>query len=189
MKTIGILLIIFSTSSSFAVETVKDLDLEKYKGLWHQLGAMPQRFARQCIRNTTAEYKIIEDGLIEVKNTCLQKDNTPKVAFGRARLNEDFNDNAKLEVTFAKVFGNYIFAFGGDYWVIGLDEDYQWALVGHPERSGLYILSRTTQLPAKTLKRIRNIAEDNGYDTCDTIMSPTENGPYQQNELFCDLNL
>lgn len=189
MKLLITILGCLYVSQLMAVDAVKVLEIDRYMGKWNQIGAIPQRFAKDCVRDTTAEYKVLEDGLIEVKNTCIEENGEPSVALGRARVNEDFNMNSKLEVTFVKFFGSWIFSFGGDYWVIDLDKNYEWSLVGHPELSGLYILSRETKLPNSTLKNMRSKIESLGYDSCDVIMSPTPGGKFKGDERFCDLNL
>ncbi len=180
---------LFFTINTYAIDTVNDLQVERYMGLWHQLGAIPQDFAEDCVRNTTAEYKILEDSSIEVLNSCEEENGDLSVAEGRARVNADFQVNSKLEVTFVNVFGTWLWNLSGDYWVIDLDPDYQWSLVGHPELSGLYILSRTPTLPNSRLKSMRDFMESVGYDSCDVIMSETPGGSFSGNERLCDLNL
>ncbi len=69
----------------------------------------------------------------------------------------DKTSNAKLKVQF-------FWPFSGAYWIIELDPDYQWAVVGHPNRNYLWILSRTPQMdPAlydDLIDRIGNKAYD-----------------------------
>jgi len=59
---------------------------------------------------------------------------------------------------------SFFWPFRSDYWVIGLDADYRWAVVGNPNRKYLWILSRTPQLPAAELERARQAASAQGYD-------------------------
>ena len=53
--------------------------------------------------------------------------------------------------------------FWGTYWVIGLDENYRWAIVGHPDREYGWVLARTPTLPDETLEGVFRILEGNGY--------------------------
>ncbi len=57
---------------------------------------------------------------------------------GKARV-VDKATGAKLKVSF-------FWPFWGSYWIIGLDADYQWAVVGHPNRNYLWILGRSPQM-------------------------------------------
>src|SRR5690606_4756174 len=79
------------------------------------------------------------------------------VAKGRARV-VDKKTNAKLEVSFFR-------PFWGDYWVIELGEDYQYAVVGHPSRDYLWILSRTPQMNPTLYKELIAKLKDKGYET------------------------
>ena len=62
--------------------------------------------------------------------------------------------------------------FWGDYWIIGLDENYQWAIVGTPTRKYGWILSRIKKLDNQVLNKIFQILKEQGYNPQDFIMSP-----------------
>ena len=53
----------------------------------------------------------------------------------------------------------------GDYWVIALDPDYRWVMVGAPSRDYLWILARTPALDEKTLLRLKDEAARLGFNT------------------------
>lgn len=156
------------------LEVVSSVDLEKYVGKWHEIALIPNRFQRQCVANTTAEYTNLGEGMIRVDNSCKQSDGSTSAIEGRARVVDPLT-RAKLEVTFVKLF-TWIFLFGGDYWVIQLDQDYGYAVVGHPERKFGWILARTPSLPPETLKKISTNLIAQGYDTCAFAMSPQDGG-------------
>ena len=65
---------------------------------------------------------------IQVINGCDTKKGRD-VAVGRAKV-VDSESNAKLKVTFVKIFNKWVYAFGGDYWVIDLEANYKYAVVG-----------------------------------------------------------
>ena len=136
--------------------TVPSLDLDRYMGTWFELASFPQSFQAGCTA-TTATYTKQSDGTIEVKNECRlgSPAGESKVALGRARAGDS---PAKLQVSF---FG----PFWADYWVIGLADDYSWAVVGHPSRDYLWILSRTPALDDATYARIVSDIAARGYDT------------------------
>jgi apolipoprotein D and lipocalin family protein len=100
-----------------------------------------------------------EDGDIEVLNTChLDSLNGKlKTATGRARL-VDTVSKAKLEVSFFR-------PFWGDYWVIDLADDYSYAVVGHPGRDYLWILSRTPTMTPEIYAGILGRLSEQKYDT------------------------
>ncbi|MCA1765003.1 MAG: lipocalin family protein, partial [Desulfobulbaceae bacterium] len=69
----------------------------------------------------------------------------------------DPGTNAKLKVTFFR-------PFSGDYWIIGLGDDYEYAVVGHPERKYLWILARSPEMPEELYNRITDKLKKQGYD-------------------------
>jgi len=183
-----ILILTFCSLSlkSIAIETVPELDLDSYKGLWHEIGSIPQSFSKDCTANAKAEYNILESGLVQVLNSCLENDGNINVAEGRARLNPEFNSPSKLEVTFVK-FIDWIWSFSGAYWVIGLDKEYNWSVVGHPDLTYLWILSRSPSMDLEQLYEIRRDIEAKGYDSCQVLMTKNDSNAYTGQERLCDL--
>ncbi len=143
------------------VTTVAHVDLSRYVGLWYEVAKIPNRFQKQCARGTTAEYTLREDGRITVANRCYEENGDLDEAEGLARI-VDPATNAKLEVSFVSFLGWR--PFWGDYWVIGLDEEYRWAIVGTPDRKYGWVLARTPTLDDDTLEEVFAIIERNGYD-------------------------
>jgi apolipoprotein D and lipocalin family protein len=137
------------------VRTVAAVDLARYAGKWYEIAAYPMFFQRQCVGDTTAEYGQRPDGDISVRNRCRTEDGFDE-ATARAWAVEG-SGNARLKVQF-------FWPFRADYWVIGLDDGYRWAVVGNPARKYLWILSRTPQLPADQLDKALASAREQGYD-------------------------
>lgn len=156
-------------STPDAVTTVPHVDLTRYVGLWHQLALIPNRFQDQCVSGTTATYALREDGRIDVLNRCTDAKGRIDEAKGLARV-IDRSTNAKLEVSFVSFLGWR--PFWGDYWVIGLDEDYAWAVVGTPDRKYGWILARTPELDPASWQEIMEVLGANGYAWEDFEHSP-----------------
>lgn len=158
-------IILLMTLNLFAQQnpptTVKTVDLNKYTGLWYEIAKIPNRFQKHCISGTTAEYFLRTDGKIDVVNSCIDSDGEVDKAEGVARI-VDSKSNAKLEVSFFSIFGWR--PVWGDYWIIGLDENYQWVVVGTPNRKYGWVLSRTKELNFETMEEIFQILKDQGYD-------------------------
>jgi apolipoprotein D and lipocalin family protein len=136
------------------METVKQVELNRYLGKWYQVAFIPNSFQSMCIADTQAEYQL-DDNDVRVINRCRTKDGSIEQANGIAKLVENSN-NAKLRVSFFR-------PFYGNYWVLDLDPNYQWVLVGEPSRKYGWILSRTPQLDSTIQKSILDKAETLGY--------------------------
>jgi apolipoprotein D and lipocalin family protein len=148
--------------------TVKQVDLKKYVGLWYEIAKIPNSFQDQCANETTAEYKIDADGDIIVINSCYDREGKLDIAEGLAKV-VDKKTNSKLEVSFVSFLG--IRPFWGEYWIIGLEENYRWAVVGTPSRKYGWILSRTPSLPESTIEEIFSLLKSQNYNPVDFEIS------------------
>jgi len=151
------LMTLFAAVSAAAPEVVPAVDLKRYAGRWHEIARLPNRFQRDCAGDVTATYALRPDGKIAVLNECRAADGRTKSARGTARIASKGGPNTKLKVSF-------FWPFSGDYWIIGLDPDYRWALVGGPGRDYLWILSREPSMDEDLYGRVVDLAERRGYD-------------------------
>ncbi len=143
---------------------IENVDVEQYMGLWYSIASIPATFERACVQGTTAKYRLLSDGRIEVTNTCFRADGSTFSAMGRAWV-PDPSEPAKLKVSFVRLLGRWFFP--GDYWILDLAPDYRYAVVGHPMRKYGWILSRSPTLPEETLEGIFERLEAKGYDRND----------------------
>ncbi len=139
------------------LQAVSHVDLTRYAGTWYEIASYPQRFQKGCTA-TTAVYSLGKDGVIQVVNRCNRDalDGRETIARGRARV-IDRETNAKLKVSF-------FWPFWGDYWIIDLDPEYRYAVVGHPNRKYLWILSRTRTMDPLVYSGILERLTAQGYD-------------------------
>ncbi|MBN1144672.1 MAG: lipocalin family protein [Bacteroidales bacterium] len=141
------------------LQTVDQVDIEKYMGRWYDIASYPAPFLKGC-RCTTADYEIVPGKkFIRVTNRCIRfKNGRSKIitSQGKAFVVKG-SKNTKLKVQF-------FWPFRGDYYIIGLADDYSWAIVGHPTRKYLWILSRDSFIPTDTYNYILKITGEQGYD-------------------------
>lgn len=143
--------------------TVPYVDLKRYAGRWFEIARLPNKFQDQCVGNTTATYNLKERGEIEVINQCLTKKGNVDDAKGKAKI-VDTRTNAKLAVRFAPGALSFLPGVWGDYWVIALEPNYQYAVVGHPDRKYLWVLSRSPQMDDVLYQNILRNVEKMGYN-------------------------
>ena len=128
-----------------------------------------------------------DDGMLVVVNRCTRSDGGREDIEGRARV-EDPATNARLAVTFVRALGTWWFAFGGDYVIIGLDADYQWALVAHPSRRYGWILARTPSLPPALLADLGARLSAQEYDRCEFVLTAqSASGGLPPAPRLCDI--
>lgn len=146
-----------SPSNAPALETVPFVDVQRYLGKWYEIASFPHFFQRGCT-GTTATYTLKDDGRVDVLNECHKDslDGKKTRAHGTAEV-VDTKTNAKLKVWF-------FWPFKGDYWVIDLGANYDYAVIGHPNRKYLWILSRTPRMDPATYDDILDRIKAKGYD-------------------------
>jgi apolipoprotein D and lipocalin family protein len=173
------------TADSTNVKTVESVDLNKYQGQWFEIAAIPQSFQKKCVKNTNANYSIEKStGYVKVLNICTEADGKLRQADGRARI-EDTKSNAKLKVTFVKLF-DWVFSFGGDYWILALEKNYQWVVVGNPTMEYGWILARKPSMTLADLKLADVNLKANGYDTC-KLLTSIQDGGLQKRTPLCEV--
>ena len=144
------------------VSTVPFVDLDRYLGQWFEVARLPNRFQQRCLGDVRADYARRPDGRIDVVNRCRTADGEIE-ARGVARI-VDERAFTKLKVRFAPGWLSWLPMVWGDYWIIGLADDYSWAVVGSPDRKYLWILARTPRLDEKGTAAAIEIARANGFD-------------------------
>jgi len=147
------------------LQVVSHVDLNRYLGIWYEIARFPNRFQEGCVASR-ATYTLLKDGKIGVLNQCYKGGLSGELssATGKAWV-VDKETNAKLKVSF-------FWPFTGDYWIIDLGENYEYAVVGHPGRAYLWILSRTPEMDEALYNRLLERLQRQGYDTTKLTRSP-----------------
>ena len=146
------------------MQVVSNVDLGRYAGTWYEIARYPNRFQRDCVGDVTATYELRDDGKVRVLNACREENGELKTAEGTARV-VDPATNARLEVSF-------FWPFSGDYWIISLGPNYEYAVVGEPSREYLWILSRTPRMDEATYDVLLQRIAKQGYDTSKLVRTP-----------------
>lgn len=168
-----ILAVIMSASLTATAEPLPNrpvpaLDLARYAGTWHEIAHLPLFFQRKCIDTITATYTPLPDGTLTVRNACRTAKGMD-ASDGVARR-VDAGSGA-LKVRFAPGWLAWLPMVWADYWVIELDPDYRWAVVGSPSRKYLWVLSREPSMPTAQFRAIRDRAAARGYPVDRLIMA------------------
>ncbi len=144
-------------STAQPVQTVPNVDLNKYAGKWFEIASYPQPFQKGC-HCTTAEYSLSDKGYVIVENRCNRKSINGKQSYIKGKAFVDKNSgNAKLKVQF-------FWPFKGKYWIIDLADDYSYAVVSNPTKKYLWILSRTSKMNEDVYQQILSRLKEKGFD-------------------------
>lgn len=144
------------------LSTVHFVDLNRYVGQWYEIARYPNNFQKGCV-GSKATYTLRDDGRIGVLNECYDSlfSGKPRSEKGKA-WTVDKETNAKLKVSF-------FWPFAGDYWIIDLGREYEYAVIDHPERKYLWILSRSPEMAEDVYENILTRLQEQDYDTAKLI--------------------
>ena len=164
-KNIVFILILMTIFSSCKAQNtmidknvVKELNIERYLGEWYEIARFDHRFERGLV-GVSANYSLRDDGKIKVVNSGYKDSLNGKFsqAVGKAKIPNPASEPAKLKVSF-------FWFFYGDYFVLELDEDYQWAVIGSSSDKYLWILSRSPQMNDELYQQILKGLTQRGYN-------------------------
>jgi apolipoprotein D and lipocalin family protein len=139
------------------IEPVKGFQIDRYMGRWYEIARLDHRFERG-MEQVTATYALRTDGTVSVLNRGFRSD---KGEWSEASGTAKFLGPPGVAALKVSFFG----PFYGGYNVVDLDADYQHALIAGPDRSYLWILSRTPAPPQAEVERLVAKAASLGFDT------------------------
>ena len=155
----------FKTSNE--LPTVETVDIEKYAGHWYEIARLPNNFEKglECV---SATYTVKKNGKIEVLNEGYSSEGKRqlKKVKGTAWVpNQKYQGRLKVR---------FFWPFSGNYYIISLDENYSYALVGDPSRKYLWVLSRSKYLDNTVYSELLEFAEMNGFSINNVIKTNQE---------------
>lgn len=144
------------------MKTVENVDLKRYMGVWYEIARFDHSFERGLV-GVKATYSLKSNGKVTVINQGYKDSLTGKLkqAKGFATIPNP-NETGRLKVYF-------FWPFGGEYLILDLDENYQYALIGTSSKKYLWILCRTPQIDEKVYLKLIEKANSLGFDTTKLI--------------------
>ena len=141
--------------------TVDSVDPERYLGTWYEVGSIKQFFSTGLV-NVTANYQLNDDGTVRVENRgeyFVDGGPESRIIGSAAAVDDTFT---KLNVSFT---GRAQPTPPGNYWIVALDEDYQWAVVSDPTGTSAFFLSRTPTVSDEQYAEFMDLAAAAGVNT------------------------
>ena len=137
--------------------SVAQVDLLRYMGRWYEIASYQPSFQKDCFC-TTADYGLMRDGTIAITNACRKGSPTGQedMVIGTAKVVRG-SRGSRLKVSLQ-------WPFEGDYWIVGLGPEYEWALVGHPQKKYLWVLARKPVMDEALYESLKAKAAELGYD-------------------------
>ena len=146
-----------------AVTPVPQLDYNRYVGVWYEVARYPNRPEKLCVRNAEVLYALADkNARLQIVDTCRVQDGSSSVRNLNAYRANKKGTDGKLKIT-------TLWPFSKPYWVLAIDPDYQWAVVGSPNHKMLWILSRTPVMQPDVLTQTEARAAAQGFDTAKLV--------------------
>ncbi len=143
--------------------TIASLDVPRYMGTWFEIAKYPNKFQKQCVADTQAQYQLMPAGTVQVTNRCRNTNGEVEEAIGEARQ-IGVATSPKLQVRFAPIWLSWLPMVWGNYWVIDLDERYQLVAVSEPNREYLWVLARTPTVSPEAYDALLLRLKARGFD-------------------------
>lgn len=135
--------------------TVKQLNIQRFMGKWYEIARYNHSFEKGMTHVYT-EYSLLDNRKIRVVNRGI-KNGKPKEIIGKGKQPHPTEYPGQLKVSF-------FLWFYADYYILELDKDYQYALVGSSSDNYLWILSRTPEMQKAQLNGLLQKIVQRGYD-------------------------
>lgn len=173
--TVALAVLAGCATSNPDLPTQSGVDLNRYAGTWYEQARLPNRFQDDCMADVRADYRVLPDGTLGVVNQCRTADGATKTATAEGRLAPAFDppDPARLEVRFAPKWTSWLPMVWGDYWILQIAGDYQYSLVGTPDRKYLWVLSREREADPAIISRLLDHARGLGFEV-DQVISAAQ---------------
>lgn len=176
-RHIGAALLCLAAAGSRAAEAIPSLDIARYMGTWHQVAHYPNRFQQQCVRDTSATYRALDSGAIEVLNRCTTADGRVDSVTGLARprgatVEGGLLRPASLEVSFLPAWLRWLPFGWGSYDVVSLSADGRVAIVSEPSMDYLWVLSRDREIDQARWSAVQGFLRDAGFDLGRLVRDP-----------------
>jgi len=141
-----------------------NFDLQRFQGHWYEIARVPRDYDVDC-RDTVADYRLTNSRQLEMRHTCVSGSGTG--------TNQNFQglasvDDASVPAKLTLQIGSY----AASYWVLEVGDDYEYAVIGHPSRTMLWVLSRTPELDATRYDHALSMAAGRGFDISQMKMTP-----------------
>lgn len=154
-----------------AMKAVPQLDLERFLGRWHEIARLPSPQQRANDRKVTLE--LVQSGRdsLCLRRLARQPDGTDRGAQAQLRRRFPIEEPGQFEQGAAHAWLRWLPSTWKPLWVLALDRDYQWAMLGEPQRRGLWILARDAAMERSMLEALKGKARGLGYDLAPLILS------------------
>tara|TARA_B100001250_G_C19617458_1_gene707812 strand:+ start:420 stop:923 length:504 start_codon:yes stop_codon:yes gene_type:complete len=157
MKALLINIIIFSLA--FNMNTVENLDIDRFMGKWYVISNIPNFVEKGC-KNAYDIYTLNSDNTVDVLYYAIKDKEEFTIKQNGEIVDKVHNSTWKMRFT-----KPYIPFYRAPYEVIILDEEYEYMVIGYPGNTYGWIMSRNNYMDESLYQNILNTLKNNfGYN-------------------------
>ncbi len=160
-----------SVSTPGVMKAVPQLDLARMLGHWHEMARLPSPLQRQTDRDIRLDLELVEPELIRLRRASTEPDGSERVHDTLVRRRFPRQEPGQFQRTTAPAWAQWLPSAWKDLWVLAVDADYHWLVLGEPRRHELWILSRAPTMERQVLEALKSVARGLGYDLAPLVVS------------------
>ena len=154
--TLSMLLLACQSSPRTSMDTVDQLDLERFMGDWYVVGNIPTLIERGA-HNAIESYELTPDG--RVATTFRFRDG------GFDGPEKIYRPTGFVRDESHAIWGmQFIWPIKAEYLVIYVDDNYERTIIGRTKRDYLWFMARKPSLSEAEYDEMLQVAEKAGYD-------------------------
>ena len=157
MAAAGVVLAGCQTTARMPMETVRDVDLNRFMGAWYVIANIPT-FLEKGAHGAVEAYRLQADGTVDITFTYRADSFDGEIKTLRSKGFVQDTSNAVWGVQF-------VWPFKADYRITHLAGDYSQTVIAREKRDYVWIMARTPTIPQADYQRLLDVVADRGYDT------------------------
>lgn len=159
---------LFASNEVQPLPAMTGVDPSRFAGTWYALAHLPVRLSNQCDGVGMVRYTPRRPGRFDLRVRCPEAVDEPALGGRRSARGVlravKGSGGGKFRLSTWPRWLRWLPMAWSDHWILHLDRDYEEALVGSPDRSALWVLSRAPGLPPHRLQSLLALAHDDGFD-------------------------
>ena len=156
---------------SASIKAVPLLDLDRFMGRWNEIARLPSPAQRETDQQIALIFSHRDEHLVLVKQVCVQADGSPRELTSVVRRRYPIEEPGQFQRRHGPSWLGWLPSMWEEIWVLAIDRDYRWVLMGDPQRRNLWILSRDMTMERSVLETLKSKARAMGYDLAPLIVS------------------
>jgi apolipoprotein D and lipocalin family protein len=160
-----LLLAFLQGAAAQTVTAIPQLDLNRFTGTWYEIARLSNHNEKNCVADViTLIAPADKPNRVQIVLACKVKKGYSDARNATGKK-QDKSGDGKVKVSF-------LWPFYSKYWVLGIDPENTWALVGSPNHKDLWVLSRTPVMKPEVLSEIEAKASAQGFPVAKLTMTP-----------------